>query len=39
MAQQAQFTLDLGRRVADAPATPAWKKGDQFGKTRVTASR
>jgi len=26
MVQQAQFTLNLGRRVADAPAMPAWKK-------------
>ncbi|WP_400189745.1 hypothetical protein [Massilia orientalis] len=39
MAQQAQFTLDLGRRVADAPAMPAWEKDDQFGKVRETAGR
>ncbi|MCS0629106.1 M28 family peptidase [Telluria mixta] len=39
MVQQAQFTLNLGRRVADAPAMPAWKKGDQFGKIRETAGR
>jgi len=39
MVQQAQFTLDLGRRVADAPTMPAWKKGDQFGKIRETAGR
>jgi len=34
MVQQAQFTLNLGRAVADAPAMPAWKKGDQFGQVR-----
>ncbi|QJD99743.1 M28 family peptidase [Massilia forsythiae] len=35
MVQQAQFTLNLGRMVADAPAMPAWKAGDQFGKVRA----
>jgi Zn-dependent M28 family amino/carboxypeptidase len=39
MVQQAQFALNLGRVVADAPAMPAWKKGDQFGKVREAASR
>ena len=39
MVQQAQFTLNLGRMVADAPDMPAWKKGDQFGKIRETAGR
>ena len=34
MVQQAQFTLNLGRRVADAPAMPAWKAGDPLGKQR-----
>lgn len=34
MAQQAQFTLNLGRAVADAPKMPAWKAGDPFGKAR-----
>jgi Zn-dependent M28 family amino/carboxypeptidase len=34
MVQQAQFTLNLGRMVADAPRMPAWKAGDQFGKVR-----
>jgi hypothetical protein len=32
MVQQAQFTLNLGRMVADAPKMPAWKAGDPFGK-------
>ena len=31
MVQQAQFTLNLGYAVANAPAMPAWKKGDAFG--------
>jgi Zn-dependent M28 family amino/carboxypeptidase len=39
MVQQAQFTLNLGRMVADAPAMPAWKKGDQFGKIRGMTGR
>jgi Zn-dependent M28 family amino/carboxypeptidase len=34
MVQQAQYTLNLGRMVADAPAMPAWKPGDQFAKAR-----
>jgi Zn-dependent M28 family amino/carboxypeptidase len=34
MVQQAQFTLNLGRRVADAPAMPTWKAGDPLGKLR-----
>jgi Zn-dependent M28 family amino/carboxypeptidase len=34
MVQQAQYTLNLGRMVADTPAMPAWKAGDQFGKAR-----
>ncbi|MES2015301.1 MAG: M28 family peptidase [Pseudomonadota bacterium] len=37
MLQQAQFTLNLGRMVADAPAMPAWKAGDAFGKLRAAA--
>ncbi|MDQ1814880.1 M28 family peptidase [Massilia sp. CCM 9210] len=36
MVQQAQFTLNLGRRVADAPKMPAWKAGDAFGKVRAS---
>jgi Zn-dependent M28 family amino/carboxypeptidase len=34
MVQQAQYTLNLGRMVADSPAMPAWKPGDQFAKAR-----
>jgi len=34
MVQQAQFTLNLGRMVADAQKMPAWKAGDQFAKGR-----
>ena len=37
MLQQAQFTLNLGRMVADAPKMPAWKAGDAFGKLRAGA--
>ena len=37
MVQQAQFTLNLGRAVADAPKMPAWKAGDAFGKARTAA--
>jgi Zn-dependent M28 family amino/carboxypeptidase len=37
MVQQAQFTLNLGRMVADAPAMPTWKAGDAFGKVRAAA--
>jgi Zn-dependent M28 family amino/carboxypeptidase len=35
MVQQAQFTLNLGRMVADWPKMPAWKAGDAFGKARA----
>ncbi|ALK95316.1 aminopeptidase [Massilia sp. WF1] len=35
MVQQAQYTLNLGRMVADAPAMPTWQPGDQFGKARA----
>ncbi|NHZ98934.1 M28 family peptidase [Massilia sp. CCM 8734] len=37
MVQQAQFTLNLGLRVANAPKMPAWKAGDAFGKIRASA--
>ncbi|NHZ62505.1 M28 family peptidase [Massilia genomosp. 1] len=37
MVQQAQFTLNLGLRVANAPKMPAWKAGDAFGKVRASA--
>ncbi|NHZ77790.1 M28 family peptidase [Massilia sp. CCM 8695] len=36
MVQQAQFTLNLGLRVANAPTMPAWKAGDAFGKVRAS---
>lgn len=38
MVQQAQFTLNLGRMVADAPKMPAWKAGDAFGRVRAAAN-
>ena len=34
MVQQAQFTLNLGYAVANAPAMPSWKKGDPFGQVK-----
>ncbi len=34
MVQQAQFALNLGRMIADAPKMPGWKAGDQFGKVK-----
>ena len=34
MVQQAQFTLNLGYAVANAPAMPAWKKGVSFGSVK-----
>ncbi|BDT57080.1 hypothetical protein MasN3_05740 [Massilia varians] len=37
MVQQAQFTLNLGRMVADSPKAPQWKAGDPFGKGRTAA--
>jgi Zn-dependent M28 family amino/carboxypeptidase len=37
MVQQAQFTLNLGRMVADSPKMPAWKAGDAFGRVRAAA--
>jgi Zn-dependent M28 family amino/carboxypeptidase len=37
MLQQAQFTLNLGRMVADSPKMPAWKAGDALGKIRAAA--
>jgi Zn-dependent M28 family amino/carboxypeptidase len=35
MVQQAQFTLNLGYRVANGAAMPAWKAGDAFGRVRA----
>jgi Zn-dependent M28 family amino/carboxypeptidase len=37
MLQTAQYTLNLGRMIADAPKMPAWKAGDQFGAVRATS--
>jgi len=34
MVQQAQFTLNLGYAVANAPALPAWKPGEPYGKVK-----
>lgn len=34
MTQQAQFTLNLGYAVANAPTMPAWKKGDAFSRVK-----
>jgi Zn-dependent M28 family amino/carboxypeptidase len=34
MVQQAQFTLNLGYAVANAPAMPAWKAGEAYGKVQ-----
>ena len=34
MARQAQFTLKLGLKVADAPAMPGWKPGEAFARAR-----
>jgi len=34
MVQQAQFTLNLGYAVANAPAMPTWKAGDAFGQVK-----
>ncbi|MEO7576914.1 MAG: M28 family peptidase [Massilia sp.] len=39
MVQQAQFTLNLGQRIANAPRMPAWKTGDQFGAVRAAATK
>jgi Zn-dependent M28 family amino/carboxypeptidase len=37
MVQQAQFTLNLGQAIANAPKMPAWKAGDPFGQVRAGA--
>jgi Zn-dependent M28 family amino/carboxypeptidase len=34
MVQQAQFTLNLGYAVANAPAMPAWRAGEAWGQVR-----
>ncbi|MES2902051.1 MAG: M28 family peptidase [Pseudomonadota bacterium] len=35
MVQQAQFTLNLGRMIGNAPTMPEWQAGDPFGKARA----
>jgi Zn-dependent M28 family amino/carboxypeptidase len=37
MVQQAQFTLNLGQAIANAPRMPGWKAGDPFAKARLSA--
>ena len=37
MLQQAQFTLNLGRKIANAEKAPVWKAGDPYGKLRDKA--
>jgi Zn-dependent M28 family amino/carboxypeptidase len=32
--QQAEFALELGRRISEAPALPTWKPGDPYGVLR-----
>lgn len=39
MVQQAQFTLNLGYAIANAPKMPTWKKGDPFGMPRQKSER
>ena len=34
MVQMAQYTLNLGRMIADSPKLPEWKAGDAFAKPR-----
>ncbi|MFY7867080.1 M28 family peptidase [Roseateles sp.] len=34
MREQAQYTLNLGRAIADAERLPAWKPGDPFGAVK-----
>jgi Zn-dependent M28 family amino/carboxypeptidase len=34
MVQQAQFTLNLGYAIANAPAMPVWNRNDPFGKVK-----
>jgi Zn-dependent M28 family amino/carboxypeptidase len=34
MVQQAQFTLNLGQAVANAPGMPVWRAGEAWGKVR-----
>jgi Zn-dependent M28 family amino/carboxypeptidase len=34
MVEQAQFTLNLGYAVANAPAMPTWRAGEAWGKVK-----
>jgi hypothetical protein len=34
MVQQAQFTLNLGYAVANAPTLPSWKAGEAYGRIK-----
>jgi Zn-dependent M28 family amino/carboxypeptidase len=34
MVQQAQFTLNLGQAVANAPAMPVWRAGEAWGRVK-----
>jgi Zn-dependent M28 family amino/carboxypeptidase len=34
MVQQAQFTLNLGYAVANAPTLPGWKPGEAYGRIK-----
>jgi hypothetical protein len=34
MVQQAQFTLNLGYAVANAPAMPTWRAGEAWAKVK-----
>ena len=38
MVQQAQFTLNLGYAIANAPRMPTWKQGDPFGMVRQSTN-
>ncbi|MBI3713428.1 MAG: M28 family peptidase [Burkholderiales bacterium] len=39
MLQQAQFTLNLGRKIANADKAPVWKAGDPYGELRDQAKK
>ncbi len=38
MVQQAQFTLNLGYAIANAPKMPTWKQSDPFGGARPSVT-
>jgi hypothetical protein len=37
MVQQARLAFWTGLRVANAPDTPQWNKGDEFERARLTS--